>query len=100
MHSALSYIQEQFYTFLGYSLVKDVYTIQFQVNVASFWINIELELVVVRVKCRPCNRVFHDKYICRKTDKRSARQKNSGKMNLLKSCLQWDLISQQQPSLL
>ena len=36
----------------------------------------------------------------RKADRRSARQKNSGKINLLKSCLQWDLISQQQPSLL
>ena len=36
----------------------------------------------------------------RKADRISARQKNSGKINLLKSCLQWDLISQQQPPLL
>ena len=36
----------------------------------------------------------------RKSDRISARQKNSGKINLLKSCLRWDLISQQQPSLL
>ena len=36
----------------------------------------------------------------RKSDRISARQKNSGKINLLKSCLKWDLISQQQPSLL
>ena len=36
----------------------------------------------------------------RKVDRRSTRQKNSGKINLLKSCLQWVLISQQQPLLL
>ena len=35
----------------------------------------------------------------RKSDRRSARQKYSGKINFLKSCLQWDLISQQQPLL-
>ena len=36
----------------------------------------------------------------RKADRISARQKKSEKINLLKSCFQWDLISQQQPSLL
>ena len=36
----------------------------------------------------------------RKSDRRSTRQKKSGKINLLKRCLQWDLIFQQQPSLL
>ena len=36
----------------------------------------------------------------RKSDRISARQKKSGKINLLKSCLQWNLISHQQLSLL
>ena len=35
-----------------------------------------------------------------KSDRISARQKNSGKINLLKCCLQWDLNSQQQPPLI
>ena len=56
--------------------------------------------ILLCLKFYPYIPVFHDKQIWQKIWQKICQIKNYGKINLLKSCFQWDLISQHQPLLL